>query len=65
MLAPLIAQGLRELPQGSFGSCVGGNCDATLEGEEGTKVYDPPLSPRNHVTAGSLRKEPDGLEIDV
>jgi hypothetical protein len=36
-----------------------------LEGEEGTKVYDLPLSPRNHVTAGSLRKEPDGLEIDV
>ena len=65
MLTPLIAQGFCKLAQGTFGRGVGRNCDSALEGEEGTEVYDFSLPPGDHVTACGLRKEPDGLEIDV
>jgi hypothetical protein len=59
VLAPLIAQGFCKLAQGAFGCGVGRNCETTLEGKEGTKVYDFPLPPRNHVAASGLRKEPN------
>lgn len=65
VLAPLITQGFCKLAEGALGRGVGRNCDTALEGEEGTKVYDFSLPPWNHVTACSLRKEPDGLEVDV
>jgi hypothetical protein len=59
VLTPLIAQGFCKLAQGTFGRGVGRNCETALEGKEGTKVYDFPLAPRNHVATGGLRKEPD------
>lgn len=65
VLAPLVTQGFCELPEGALGRGVGRNCDTTLEGEEGTKVYDLSLPSWHHVTACCLRKEPDGLEVDV
>ena len=65
VLTPLIAQGFCKLAQCTFGRGIGGNCDSALEGQEGTKVYDFSLPPGHHVTAGCLRKEPDGLEVDV
>jgi len=65
VLAPLIAQGFCKLTKGALGSGVGGNGDATLEGEEGAKVDNLSSPPWNHVAAGGLRKEPDGFQIDV
>lgn len=65
MLTPLIAQGFGKLSQGTFGRSVGRDGETTLEGEEGAEVNDFSLSPRNHVAPGGLRKEPNGLEIDV
>jgi hypothetical protein len=65
VLTPLVAQGFCELPKGPLGSRVSRNCDTTLESEERANVYNLPLPPRNHVAAGGLGKEPDGLEVDV
>ena len=59
VLTPLVAQGFCKLAQGAFGCGVGRNCETTLEGKEGTKVYDLSLPPWNHVAASGLRKEPD------
>jgi hypothetical protein len=36
-----------------------------LEREEGAKVNDLSFPLWNHVATGRLRKEPDGLEIDI
>ena len=65
VLAPLIAQGFRELTQRAFGCRVRWNGETALEGEEGAKVNDLSLTPWNHVATGLLRKEPDGFEIDI
>ena len=40
------------------------NC-AYLVGEERAEVNDLPAAARDHVLAGRLREEPDGLEVHV
>ena len=42
------------------------SCDcAYLVGEERAEVNDLPAAARDHVLAGRLREEPDGLEVHV
>lgn len=65
MLAPLVAERLRQLTQGAFRRGVCWDCEATLESEEGTKVDYSTATKWNHVSTCSLGKQPYRLEVNV
>lgn len=70
LAGPLVGEALCELADGSFGSGVGGDGEAALEGEEGGKVDDAAAAAGDggggeveHVGADVAAEGEDGVEV--
>ena len=65
VLTPLITESFRELPYSTFGRSIRRDSNSALEGKKRAEIDNFTPTKGYHVSAGSLRQEPDGLEIDI